>query len=530
MHHTSLIMFLVIGCGSDKSVSIHNMEPAATILAPVEAAQFESDDIITLEGQVEDRETDPEFLSISWSTDLDGVLTEEAVADSDGFVTHNTSAITPGEHVVTLRVVDEGGKSGSNSISIFVIDSNDPPTLSVRHPAPDGSENGEEGVPFQFEAIVGDPQDEAIDLVLTVNRMAEDGSIAERMCVALPEADGVATCSAALDEGIFTLAFKLEDTDGNITETTLLYEVISGLDVDNDQDGFTENEGDCDDTDEDTYPGAFELLNGVDDDCNGLVYDTTTAYDDEGDGFSEEAGDCNDGDASIYPYATEVCDGIDNDCNGITDGSDAVDAFDWYADVDGDGFGDIGSSVTACDAPEGTTSDSSDCNDTDPSAYPGATEICDGADNNCNGVTDEEGAEGCTTYYQDVDDDGYGSTISICACSPVGDYTSTLSSDCYDSSASVNPTHTSFHSSHRGDGSYDYNCDDTEERRWDSTSDTCAFFSDFGCSATDGWDGGEPSCGTTAGWRETCYYSSSGWPWEWGCYWGTEESRTQTCR
>lgn len=531
MRHTSLIAATVLfGCSSDKAVSVYNSEPAATIIAPVEGAQFESDEIITLEGRVEDRETDAEELFVTWATDIEGLLTEEAIADVDGNVAHSTSAISPGEHVVTLRVVDGSGKSGSNSVSIFVINADDPPTISVRHPAPDGTETGEEGVPFDFEAIVGDPQDEAFDLVVTVNRMAEDGSVIERLCVALPETDGVATCAAALDEGLFDLNFTVEDTDGNTTTSDLQYRVISSLDVDNDNDGFTENEGDCDDTDEDTYPGAFELLNGVDDDCNGLVDDTTTAYDDDGDGFSEESGDCDDGDPAVYPYAAEICDGIDNDCNGVVDGPDSIDAMVWYADVDGDGFGDFGSSTTACEEPAGSIADSSDCNDTDPYSYPGALEHCDGSDNDCDGIADEEGADGCTTYYQDADDDGYGSTISVCSCTPTGDFTSTLSSDCYDSSASVSPTHTSFHSSHRGDGSFDYNCDDTEERRWESTSDSCAFFSDFGCSSTDGWNGGAPTCGAGGTWRETCYYSTSGAPWDWGCYWDTEVARTQTCR
>ncbi len=108
--------------------------------------------------------------------------------------------------------------------------------------------------------------------------------------------------------------------------------------------------------------------------------------------------------------------------------------------------------------------------------------------------------------------------------------TSSLSSDCYDSNPDACPTHTSFHSSDRGDGSYDYNCDGSQERRWTTESDSCAFFSDLGCSAANGWNGSSPSCGNTGTWREECYYSSSGWPWEWGCYWASSASRTQTCR
>ena len=540
MRYGLIISALAIGCSSEKGVAVYNTSPSATILEPVASAQFESDETIDFVGQVDDGETAPESLLVSWATDVEGILTDDARADVDGRVTYSTNALSPGEHVVSLRVLDSRGKSGDTSVSIFIINADDPPTISVRHPAPDGSEKGEEGVPFTFEAIVGDPQDAALDLVVTVTRLAEEGDENERLCVALPDADGVATCQATLGEGTFSLTFEVEDTDGNITEATVTHVVESGLDIDNDGDGFTENEGDCDDLDYDTKPGAFESLNGVDDDCNGLVDDTTTAYDDDGDGFSEEAGDCNDSDPSIHPLADEVCDGIDNDCNGIIDGADAIDAVEWFADLDDDGFGALASMTAACTAPEGTVADSSDCNDTDPASYPGATETCDGADNNCDGDIDEEGAVGCSSYYLDSDGDGYGTTESICACAPAGDYTSALSSDCYDESSIVNPTHTSFHSSPRGDGSYDYNCDDEEEKRYTELSDECAFFSDFGCTSPNGWqipgdscDSPDPAdcappCGEPGTWRSGCSYR-----FEWfesGCYWDSEVPRTQQCR
>ena len=393
MRYALIMSALAIGCSSEKGVAVYNTSPSASILQPVASAQFESDETIDFVGLVDDGETAPEDLLVSWATDVEGILTEDARADVDGRVSYSTNSLSPGEHVVSLRVLDARGKSGDTSVSIFVINADDPPTMSIRHPAPDGSEKGEEGVPFTFEAIVGDPQDAALDLIVTITRLAEEGDDNERLCVALPDADGVATCQATLGEGTFSLTFEVEDTDGNITEATVTHVVESGLDIDNDGDGFTENEGDCDDLDYDTKPGAFESLNGVDDDCNGLVDDTTTAYDDDGDGFSEEAGDCNDADAAIYPTATEWCDGIDNDCNGSVDGSDSVDALEWYADVDGDGFGNPGSTVTECECPDGYTDDASDCDDSDVDSFPGGIEVCDGADNDCDGFDDEEGVE-----------------------------------------------------------------------------------------------------------------------------------------
>ncbi len=525
------LIFLILGafaCSSDKAVTIHNSSPAATITGPVNGTTFETDDTITFRGVVEDREDDPEQLMIRWATDTDGILTEDVEADSDGTITYSTVGLSPGEHAVSLSVLDSGGKSGQDSISIFVIDSNDPPTLSIRSPASDGSDVAIGGVPFAFEAIVGDPQDRATDLIVTVSDVDDAGAEVERLCVALPEDDGAAVCEGTLNPGVYSIRFSVEDTDGNTTTEITTLDVISENETDDDGDGYSEVDGDCDDGDEDIHPGAYELENGVDDDCDGLVDEGTDAYDDDEDGFSEDAGDCDDDDPAVFPYAEEICDGLDNDCNGTVDGTDATDATTWYRDLDSDGYGDWAFSTRACDLPAGYVADNTDCDDTDAESYPGSTEVCDGGDNDCDGYTDEDDAVGCTTYFRDYDDDGYGSTISVCACAAYGDYTSTLDTDCYDDSASVNPTHTSFHPTHRGDGSYDYNCDDAEERQWTDTSDECAFFADFGCSSSNGWDGGVPTCGTTGTWRSDCHYE-----WDWfssGCYWGSSSARTQACR
>ena len=102
--------------------------------------------------------------------------------------------------------------------------------------------------------------------------------------------------------------------------------------------------------------------------------------------------DCDDLDADAYPGADERCDGADNDCDGTTDEDDAVDAASWYADADGDGYGDSsGAATDACEAPSGYVSSdlATDCDDTDASVNPDAEETCNGVDDDCDGTADD---------------------------------------------------------------------------------------------------------------------------------------------
>jgi len=149
-------------------------------------------------------------------------------------------------------------------------------------------------------------------------------------------------------------------------------------------------------------------------------------------------GDCDDNNPYVNPMAEEYCNGIDDNCNNEID-EYAVDMQLWYYDGDQDGFGDPNISEWACDPPVDYIFMSDDCDDSDPDIYPGADEYCNGLDDDCDTEIDEEGAIGCTTYYLDNDQDGYGGDISICLCSP--DYPNYVlnSDDCDDNNPTVNP-------------------------------------------------------------------------------------------
>ncbi len=145
-------------------------------------------------------------------------------------------------------------------------------------------------------------------------------------------------------------------------------------------------------------------------------------------GYAARGGDCNDNDPSIKPGAAELCDGIDNDCDGQAD--EGLPSVTFYADADEDGYGNPADSRDACAQPAGYVTNSGDCNDNDPSIKPGAAELCDGIDNDCDGQADE--GLPSVTFYADADEDGYGNPAdSRDACAQPAGYV-TNSGDCND--------------------------------------------------------------------------------------------------
>jgi MYXO-CTERM domain-containing protein len=175
--------------------------------------------------------------------------------------------------------------------------------------------------------------------------------------------------SAFEDEtGTHTLTVCCTDVFAATSCETLVVSIDEPLAADDaDGDGYGAGE-DCDDADATAYPGALELADGVDNDCDAVVDEETVNADDDGDGYAEVDGDCHDADAGIHPGAAEIADFFDNDCDGTID-EDTVNY-----DDDGDGYSEA----------------LGDCDDAQPAVYSGALEWCDGLDNDCDGQTDED--------------------------------------------------------------------------------------------------------------------------------------------
>jgi len=150
----------------------------------------------------------------------------------------------------------------------------------------------------------------------------------------------------------------------------------------------------------------------------------------------------------INPAAIEVCDGIlDEDCDGlIDDADDSIDAttqVTWYADTDADTYGDVNTPVLACLSPTGFVADATDCDDAQATVNPAGAEICNGLDDDCDTLFDDQdpSVDNTTqfTCYLDADGDAWGDpNNSLTGCSLPTGYTID-GTDCNDSNAAINP-------------------------------------------------------------------------------------------
>ena len=200
--------------------------------------------------------------------------------------------------------------------------------------------------------------------------------------------------------------------------------------------GLVAGGGDCDDANPGVYPGATEVCDGIDQDCDGDLVESFTDTDgdldpdcndpDDDDDGSLDGADCAPLDSAVYPGAVDLCDGIDQDCDG--------DLVETFPDTDGDLDPD-------CNDPDDDgdgSVDGADCGPLDATVFPGAPELCDGVDSDCDGdlvdgFTDTDGDQDPDCNDSDDDGDGFPDAVDCAALDPSVYPTATESCDSIDS-------------------------------------------------------------------------------------------------
>ncbi len=349
-------------------------------------------------------------------------------------------------------------------------------------------------------------------------------------------------CAGGVDEG-----FTDTDTDGqkdcidtdDDNDTKLddqdncpLVANTSQLNTDGDAQGNACDTDDDNDGDLDTADNCPLVVNANQLDTNVDGEGDACDTDDDGDG-SLDAADCAPLNKNVYPGATESCNGTDDDCDTSvdegftnTDGTDQADcvdpdddndgrldgadncpllANDNQANFDGDAYGDVCDSDIDGDGDPNT----SDCNDYNGAIKTGATEKCNGVDDNCNSQVDEgENLASCLNYYLDADNDAVSTSSFKCYCQATGNYDvrpASSPADCCDADANARPGQAQYFSSPRVScGGYDYDCSGAENKE-STTVGQCVqyYFLGFipaGCdsSSRTGWKTSAPACGAGA--------------------------------
>ena len=319
---------------TDEFSVVESDAPVVTIVYPTESDTLCSTLETILQAQVDDPDDDDDTLLATWESDLEGTFGEDLPVAADGTLDTAVTFTVPGTHLLTLTVTDPQSVSGVATVEVTVAaldECNEAPVVEIL--APEDASGATEGDCVEFTGLVSDDLDAASDL-----QISWDSHIDHTLGTDPADGKGnvsVTVCTLSADDHIITL--RAEDSQNSATQDTIDLEIC----VDTDGDGQGACAGDCDDGD----PGV-----------NGLDVD--------GDGVDTCNDDCDDSDPNTYPGATEICDGLDNNCDFGLPGEEH--------DGDGDGMWEC----------------QGDCDDTNPNVYDGAPELCDGLDNDCDGTPD----------------------------------------------------------------------------------------------------------------------------------------------
>ncbi len=379
-----MLLLALVGCGQ---LAFLNQAPVVTFVSPESGALVSYTGEVVFQVQAFD-DWDPlgdlgiAFLLADGSP-IDGELTLDAGSHTATFTT--VGGLPRGEPEIIARVTDTLGESESVTRTVLVHD-DVAPTIAWATPVEGGRYAAGSALPVTVGIDDPDPLEDT-RLVLSWTGSAVQG-VAD-LPSELAESGDVSVELESLAITHWTIGLTVSDPLGAQTTSTIGFDVVNG------------------DLDNDAY---LDVQYGGD--------------------------DCDDGSGGVHPGATERCNEVDDDCDGIID-EEAVDAPVWYADKDGDGFGDKDDRFASCAQPAGRVDNDDDCDDDAVAVFPGAPEECNHRDDDCDDIDDNDAIDTTTVWY-DFDEDGYGSGDAYAVCFPTVEE-ALLDGDCDDGDDDIYP-------------------------------------------------------------------------------------------
>jgi len=443
--------------------------PSIELTFPTADGEYYSNELVPFSAQVSDAEDDPDDLLVTWESSVAGVLDLDQSPDSTGLI-EGYALLEEAEHAITITVEDTSGKTATASVVIEVGGENTAPRCEIVTPT--AGEVFAQGDTVDMQATVTDADDD-VQTLATSWSSDVDGHLAD----VVPTAEGdIEWATSALSVATHTLTLEAEDSRGERCEESVLVVVgtpplVTWTDpVDGDWIYEDEAAGlEVSVSDGESAPEDLDLtwsssLDGT------LGTDAAAA---DGTASLSVAG-LSTGDHVLTVTAVDP-DGLSGS-DSLTMSVQACTPTTWYVDSDSDGYGDAATTASQCREPSGYVDDDTDCDDSDGSINPGATDTWyDGVDSDCAGNSD-----------YDRDGDGYDSD----------DYGG---DDCKDNYASINPgaTETWYDGTDQDcDDASDYDADvdgyDHDSYGGDDCDDTDR---DVNPGATETWyDGDDADC------------------------------------
>ena len=251
--------------GSSGTTDI-NQEGAPTVVlsGPSAGAEFVRDEEITFVGTIADGEQAPDTLAASLASSTDGILWEGEPSVT-GAVSVPFDQLSVGTHTVTLTAIDDDGLIGTADVTFDVVNDGRP-YATITGPAANSLFDLSDTVSFE-----GEMRDDEDDAELLSFEWESD-RIGLLSGPGFPDSNGYTAFGwTAADAGLHLITLRVTDTEGKWASDSILLEVVDPNDIDNDGDGFTPNQGDCDDSDYDINPGAYDICDDKDNNCDGGV-------------------------------------------------------------------------------------------------------------------------------------------------------------------------------------------------------------------------------------------------------------------